>query len=129
MKILFLLVAMALCGCAAASPLDPLVPAKKPSAATTEYLGHLCPTNYCNGMYYSLSDAKMAKALVPVRKMELQGLYLAAKGEMDVIGAMGSQASNVAWGGITAILAACGVMIPRPQEKHKVEAALHKKPP
>jgi len=116
-------------GCANASPLDPLWPARRPSPATTEYLGHLYQTNTVNGMYHSLSDIKIAKALVPIRKMELQGLYYAAKGETELIDATTSAMSNGAWIGISALLGAAGIMIPSPREKGKVLEALHKPPP
>lgn len=120
-----------ICGCASASPLDLFVPTRKPSAATTEYLGHLLPTNAvpANKMYHSLIDTKIEKALVPVRKMELQGLHFAAKGETEIIDAMGSKFSNGIWGGITAILVATGYMTPRPKEKAKITEALYSAPP
>jgi len=116
-------------GCANASPLDPLWPARRPSPATTEYLGHLYQTNNVNGMYHSLSDIKITKALVPIRKMELQGLYYAAKGETELIDATTSAMSNGAWLGISALLGAAGIMVPRPQEKHRVREALHTEVP
>ena len=125
----FLVMALCLlCGCASASPIDILIPTTKPSVATTEYLGHLTPAGYANGMYHSLIDTKIEKGLIPVRKMELQGLHLAAKGETELIDYFGSKFSNGIYGGITALLVACGYMAPRPQEKAKVAEALLKSP-
>lgn len=120
---------LSVCGCVVASPLDPLIPTSKPSEATTEYLGHLTPARPVNGLFHSLSDTKIEKALVPVRKMELEGLYFAAKGETEIIDAMGTRFSNGVWGGITGLLVAAGYLAPRPQEKAKVAEALQTKPP
>lgn len=126
----FLLIPLLLLvGCANGSPLDVLIPARRPSSATTEYMGHLYSTNAVNGLYYSVSDAKLNKALVPIRKMELQGLYFAAKGETELLEAMGSALSNGIWAGVTTLLVGAGIMVPRPQEGKKVAEALHKAPP
>lgn len=129
MKKIFLLMALLVSGCASASPIDIAIPTAKPSIATTEYLGHLAPKGYANGLYHSLIDTKIESALVPVRKMELQGLHMAAKGETDVIEAIGSKFSNGIWGGATALLIAAGYMTPRPQEKSKISEALNADPP
>lgn len=128
--IIALLLLFVLPGCASASPIDFLVPAKRPSPATEEYLGHLYQTNYvANGLYYSVSDAKMHKAFVPVRRMELEGLHAAAKGEMEIIDAIGSKLSNGIWGGLMGIAALAGWQLPSPREKAKVTEALYKAPP
>lgn len=126
---LLLLAVLSVTGCALATPVDIFIPSRRSSGATKEYLGHLYPTNNANGWYYSLVDAKLVRELVPIRKMELQGLYLAAKGETELIEAAGTATSNMAWAAITGILTATGIMIPRPQEKAKVVEALHKPVP
>jgi len=129
MKKMIFVVCLVLTGCSSASPLDILIPARRPSPATTEYLGHLYQTNAVSGLYYSVSDAKLYKALVPVRKMELQGLYFAAKGETELLEMMGSAVSNGIWGAVVAGVGLLGWQIPRPQEGKKVAEALHKQPP
>ena len=111
-------------GCATASPIDFLIPTKKPSEATTEYLGHLYPDYKTNRLYHSLSDTKFEKAMVPIRKMELQGLYYAAKGELDFIDMAGSAASNGVWGLLLVGAGALGLTIPTPGTKSKIDAAL-----
>lgn len=123
MKVLAAIILMGAAAGCQATPIDILIPTRKPSPPTKEFLGHMCPTNYVNGMYHSLLDTKIEEAFVPLRQMELQGLYYVAKGETGLIAEMGTNASNMIWGGITAALTAAGIMIPRPQEKHRVEAA------
>ena len=129
MKLLAILLLVT--GCASASPIDIFIPTKRPSPAYDEYMGHLNPTNgyKSNRMFHSLSDTKLEKAMVNVRKMELEGLRYAAKGETELIDAMGSKISNGLWMGITALLATTGIMLPRPQEKGKIAEALNKPPP
>lgn len=127
--ILLSLATLSLVGCAAGSPIDFLIPTPRPSVATEEYLGHLYYTNDVNRMYHSLSDTKIEKALVPIRKMELQGLFLAAKGETEIIEQMGSKVSNGLWVGVMALAGLAGWQLPSPREKGNVTAALHKQPP
>jgi len=110
-------------GCASATPIDFLIPTKAPSEATTEYLGHLYPDYKSNKLYHSLSDTKFEKAMVPIRKMELQGLYYAAKGELDFIDMVGSKMSGAAWTGISALLLAAGIAVPKPGTQAKIDKA------
>lgn len=124
-KLLLILPVMLIVGCASGSPIDFLIPARRPSPATTEYLGHLYQTNNVNSLYYSVSDAQINKQLVPIRKMELQGLYYAAKGETELLEGMGSMTSNLIWGAVVGAVGLAGWQIPRPQEKAKVIEALH----
>ena len=129
MKKLILLPILFLVGCASATPFDIIVPTRKPSIATSEYLGHLYPTNYANGMYHSLVDTKVEKAMVPLRDAELKGLKIVAQGELEFYEKMGDATSVGLWGLAGVALTALGWQIPRPQEKAKVVEALHKKPP
>ena len=116
-------------GCAA-TPIDFLIPTKKPSVVTQEYLGSLYTTNrVSNMMYHSLSDTKYEKAMIPVRKVVLEGLYYGAKAEIDTIDKIGTATSNGVWGLIVAGAGLMGWQIPRPQEKAKVTEALYKDPP
>jgi len=115
-------------GCVA-SPIDFLIPTKKPTPATQEYLGHLYPTNNVNRMYHSLSDTKYEKMLVPLRDAELKGLKVVAQGELEFIEAVGTTTSNALWGLAGVALTALGWQLPSPREKAKVVEALHKKPP
>ena len=119
-----------ICGCANGSPIDLFIPTKRPSPAYDEYMGHLYPTNgfKANKMYHSLVDTKLEKALVDVRKMELEGLRYAAKGETELIERIGTSLSNGIWAGITAILTATGIMLPRPAEKGKIAVAGNMEP-
>lgn len=125
--ILLIAASFMLCGCASASPLDWVLPTRKPSLATTEYLGHLYRTNYVNGVYHSLTDTKIEKAMVGIRKMELQGLHYAAKGETELLDAMYSKVSDGAWAGLLGALSltglGAGVLIPRPGEKARIKEA------
>jgi len=118
-----------LCGCAHGTPIDILIPTRKPTPATQEYLGHLFPTNACNGMYHSLSDTKLEKMLVPLRDAELKGLKIVAQGELEFIDKVGTATSNGIWGLIVAGAGLMGWQIPRPQEKAKVTEALYKPVP
>lgn len=129
MKHLSILLVLFLAGCASATPIDFLIPTRKPTPATQEYLGHLFPTNACNGMYHSLSDTKIEKMLVPLRDAELKGLKIVAQGELEFIDKVGTATSNGIWGLIVAGAGLMGWQIPRPQEKAKVTEALHKQPP
>ena len=122
-----LLIIAALSGCAGASPIDFLIPTRKPTPATEEYLGHLYSTNNVNRMYHSLSDTKFEKALVPLRKAELEGLAMVAKGELDFIDAVGTMASNGVYGAIVAVAGMVGLNLPRPKEKALIAEALNKK--
>ena len=118
-----------ICGCSVASPLDIITPARNPSSVTIDYMGHLYPTNHANGMYFSTVDAKVVKAMLPLRQMELKTAYYVAKGEIDLIEQSSSALSNGLWAGLSAVLIGAGVMVPRPQEKAKVVQALHTPPP
>ena len=126
--ILSALMVLLLVGCTSATPIDFLIPTKKPSPATQEYLGHLMPTNSVNRLYHSLSDTKYEKMLVPLRDAELRGLKVVAQGELEFIDKVGTATSNGIWGGLVGLAGLLGWQIPRPQEKAKVIEALHKDP-
>jgi hypothetical protein len=129
MKYLSVLLVLFLAGCANGSPIDFLIPTRKPSVATQEYLGHLFPTNACNGMYHSLSDTKLEKVMVPLRDAELKGLKIVAQGELEFIDKVGTATSNGIWGLVVAGAGLLGWQFPSPREKAKVTEALHKQPP
>lgn len=129
LKGLVLITILALTGCASATPIDILIPTRKPSAATQEYLGHLYQTNNANRLYHSLVDTKVEKAMIPLRNAELKGLKIVAQGEIELYERMGDATSKGVWGGIIALAGLAGWQIPRPQEKGKVTEALHKQPP
>lgn len=112
-----------LVGCASGSPIDFLIPTKTPMLVTKDYLGMLYTTNSVNKMYHSLSDTKIEKHLIELRKVQLQGSYVVAKGEIALIEELGDRMSTGAWLGITAVLGAAGIMVPRPQEKTKINKA------
>ncbi len=116
-------------GCAHGTPIDILIPTKKPSPVTVKYLDELYPDYKANRMYHSLADTKFEKAMIPLRKMQLEGMYLAAKGEVGVIDAAGSAMSKGAWAAIIAGVGLAGWQLPRPQEKLKVLEAEHRPPP
>lgn len=118
-----------LVGCANGSPIDFLIPTRKPSPATQEYLGHLYQTNNVNKMYHSLSDTKIEKVMVPLRDAELKGLKIVAQGELEFYEKVGIAVSNGIWGGIVGLAALAGWQLPSPREKSKITEALHKKPP
>ncbi len=109
-------------GCVA-SPIDFLIPTKKPTPATQEYLGHLYPTNNVNRMYHSLSDTKYEKMLVPLRDAELKGLKVVAQGELEFIDAVGTTTSNALWGLIVTGAGAMGLFIDKPGTKARIDKA------
>ena len=123
-----LMLTLCLVGCASASPLDILWPTRQ-GGVTSNYLGHLNYEGKANFMYHSLADTKIEGQLIKVRTMELEALRIAAKGETAIINASASLMSNAVYGGLTALLVAAGVMVPRPQERGLVQEALHKRPP
>lgn len=110
-------------GCVGATPIDFLIPTKKPTPATQEYLGHLYPTNYVNGFYHSLSDTKYQKVLVPLREAELKGLQIVANGELDFIESVGDTTSNVLWGAVVAGAGALGLFTDKPGTKARIAQA------
>ena len=122
MKLLLLLTVL-VAGCASAGPLDLLTPTKRPSGAYREYMGHLYTTNTANGVYHSLVDTTFEKNMVNVRKMELEGLRFAAKGETELIEGIGKMMSNGAWAGLSALLIAGGIALPAPGTKAKIQEA------
>ena len=128
-KSLVICIVLLVSGCASGTPLDIIIPTPKPSPVYTEYMGNLNYTNNANHLYHSLVDTKREKAMLVPRKMELQGLELAAKGEMDIIESAGDRLSNGLYGTLVALAGILGWQLPRPGEKAKVLEALHKEPP
>jgi len=121
-KLILILPVLVIAGCVTASPIDLLVPARRPVLAQ-DYMGHLFLDKPANFMYYSLTDLKANKALLPVRKKELEAAYYVVKGELDVTIAPLNMVSNVAWAAITMALASAGIMIPKPGTSARIQTA------
>lgn len=115
-------------GCATAAPWDIFWPTRQ-GVVTSNYLGELSFDRPANGMYHSLMDTKAEKALIPVRKMYLEAVRLAAKGETDIIDSGASLLSNGLWVGLTALLGGGALFVPRPGEKALIREAELKPPP
>ena len=120
-KLLAILSILGVVGCASASPIDFLIPTPK-APATDEYLGHV-QVGKVNRMYHSLSDTKIERRLLDVRKVELQALYSVAKVSNDAIIDFADPISTAAFGALIALAGGAGIMIPRPQEKSKINEA------
>lgn len=121
-KILILLtLPLLLTGCALASPIDFLIPTPTVPVATN-YLGHITPPKM-NGMYHSLRDTKNETALLEVRKVELDALYMVAKTGNGLVEETFDPLSTVAWGALLAAAVAAGLVTPSPGTRAKIRAA------
>lgn len=113
-------------GCASASPIDFLIPTPV-VPATTNYLGHVTPPKM-NGMYHSLRDSKNEKALLAVRKVELDALYQVADNSNGLVIAAINPISTGLWALILAGAASIGLITPKPGTAAKIREAGLKDP-
>jgi hypothetical protein len=128
MRFIFILAGVLMVGgCASASPIDFLIPTPT-MGVTTNYLGHITPPKM-NRFYHSLRDTKNEKAMLPVRKAELDTLYEISRVGNGLVEATYDPVSNGAWALLLLGAGALGLTIPTPGTKSKIEAALKSPPP
>jgi hypothetical protein len=126
MKRLLLLLIILLSGCAAASPIDFLIPSPT-MGVTTNYLGHVTPPKM-NGIYHSLRDTKNETALLEVRKAELDALYFIAKTGNGLVAETFDPISSALWVGLLGAAGAAGLFVDKPGTKKRIDVAKAEQP-
>jgi len=109
-----------LAGCASASPIDFLIPTRG-LPASEAFLAEAQPPSCF--VYHNLADTKIERKLMRARMELYKGQYEVAKVGNDAVIAVAEPLSNLAWGGIVALLGACGLMIPKPGTAARVKQA------
>lgn len=119
--------AVLVAGCASATPIDFIWPTRMDNT-TKEVLGADAP-KASFVPWHTLSDTKAEKEVIDAKIQVWVAKGELAKENNSQIKKQNDPISIGIWGIITAILMACGIFVPRPQEGKKVTEALYKYPP